>query len=387
MKQLRITILLTVLMSMFGAKAFAHDIEVANKDGVTIYYEWINNNTELAVTYRGDNYLSYSDEYSGNVDIPESVVYEGQSYSVTSIGEGAFGGCSGLTSVTIPNSVTSIGVSTFAYCSGLTSVIVEDGNTVYDSRESCNAIIETHSNTLIAGCMNTTIPNSVTSIGRLAFRGLEISSIDIPNSVTSIGPGAFERCIKMTTIVIPNSVTEIGREIFLGCESLFYVKLPDGLSHIPNEAFADCYSLISIVLPQSISSISDAAFAGSGLESIIIPQSLSSIYGNIFKGCKNLVSIVVDSNNQIYDSRVGCNAIIETASNKLVEGCYDTIIPNSVISIGDGAFFDRSITSIEIPNSVTSIGRDAFFNCSGLTSVTIPNSVISIGSVAFEGCI
>ena len=386
MKQFRITILLTVLMSMFGAKAFAHDIEVANKDGVTIYYEWINNNTELAVTYRGDNYLSYSDEYSGNVDIPESVVHEGQSYSVTSIGEGAFGGCSGLTSVTIPNSVTSIGVSTFAYCSGLTSVIVEDGNTVYDSRESCNAIIETHSNTLIAGCMNTTIPNSVTSIGRFAFRGLEISSIDIPNSVTSIGPGAFERCIKMTTIVIPNSVTEIGREIFLGCESLSYVKLPDGLSHIPNEAFVDCYSLTSIVLPQSISSISDAAFAGTGLESIIIPQSLSSIYGNIFNGCKSLVSIVVDSNNQIYDSRDGCNAIIETSSNKLVEGCNNTIIPNSVISIGDGAFSDRSITSIEIPNSVTSIGEGAFGGCSGLTSVTIPNSVTSIGSVAFEGC-
>jgi hypothetical protein len=138
MKQLRLTFLLSVLMSLFGAQASAHEFEVKNKDGVTIYYIWTNNNTELAVTYRGSYYDSYSGEYSGDVVIPESVDYEGKSYPVTSIGNNAFINCRGLTSVTIPNSVTSIGSGAFFDCSGLTSV---------------------------------TIPNSVTSIGNSAFYG------------------------------------------------------------------------------------------------------------------------------------------------------------------------------------------------------------------------
>ena len=136
MRKFRITILLTIFMSMFGSKTFAHDIEVANKDGVLIYYNWINDNMELAVSYRGSSYSDFFEEYSGDVVIPESVDYEGKTYCVTSIGSVAFYGCSKLTSVTIPNSVTSIGSDAFFYCSGLTSV---------------------------------TIPNSVTSIGSQAF--------------------------------------------------------------------------------------------------------------------------------------------------------------------------------------------------------------------------
>ena len=108
MKQLNITFLLTMLMSMIGIQAFAHDIEVANADGVTIYYSYTNNSTELAVTYRGSSYDSYDNEYSGNVVIPETVTYNGKTYSVTSIGRYAFWNCTGLTEVTIPNSVTII---------------------------------------------------------------------------------------------------------------------------------------------------------------------------------------------------------------------------------------------------------------------------------------
>jgi len=107
MKQLNITFLLTMLMSMIGIQAFAHDIEVANADGVTIYYKYINiNSTKLAVTYRGSESYSYDNEYSGNVVIPETVTYNGKTYSVTSIGSYAFYSCKGLTKVTIPNSVT-----------------------------------------------------------------------------------------------------------------------------------------------------------------------------------------------------------------------------------------------------------------------------------------
>ncbi len=199
--------LFTLLLLLCTTMATAHDFEVGG-----IYYNITDDtNKTIEVTY-GDE---YSDEYTGNVVIPESVTYNGTTYSVTSIGNDAFFECTGLTSVTIPssvtsieerafyrctgltsvvigNSVTSIGDYAFSGCSGLTRISVESGNTIYDSRNNCNAIIETATNKLMAGCQNTIIPNSVTSIGSLAFDGCTgLTNITIPNSVTSIDYGAF----------------------------------------------------------------------------------------------------------------------------------------------------------------------------------------------------
>ena len=186
MKQLKLTILLTVLLSMVGAKAFAYDIEVINSDGVTIYYNWNSDNTELTVTSDGSSSPTFENYfYSGDITIPASVTYNGNTYSVTSVGDDAFEGCRGLTSIEIPNSVTSIGDWAFIACTGLTSI---------------------------------EIPNSVTSIGDWAFSGCTgLTSIEIPNSVTSIGESAFNECSGLTSIEIPNSVTSIGSSAFSSC--------------------------------------------------------------------------------------------------------------------------------------------------------------------------
>ena len=138
--------------------------------------------------------------------------------TITAIGWYAFSGL--MISVTIPNSVTSISNNSFYYCSGIETINIESGNTEYDSRDNCNAIIESKTNCLLLGCKNTTIPCSVTAIGDNAFKGCDFTSIIFPTSVTSIGNSALYFCQNLTSIVIPNSVTSIGGDAFAGCKSL-----------------------------------------------------------------------------------------------------------------------------------------------------------------------
>ena len=257
----KLNLILFVLFSIFSLNINAHDFEMVNSDGKTIYYNIISSaDLTVSVSYRGD---SYTNEYEGDISIPSSVVYSGKTYSVTSIGSYAFEDCSGLTSVTIPNSVTSIGnhafyscdaltsvtignsvtsIGSYAFngCSGLTTIIVDEGNSKYDSREDCNAIIESETNTLISGCKSTIIPNSVTSIGDYAFYYCSITSVTIPNSVTSIGSSAFYDCSGLTSVTIPNSVTSIGYSAFSGCSGLTSVTIPNSVTSIGDEAFSGC---------------------------------------------------------------------------------------------------------------------------------------------------
>ena len=193
-------LLLTLLCLSLSARA--HDAEV---DG--IFYNLDTANKTAAVTFKGDNYWD-DDEYSGDVVIPETVTYNGVTYSVTSLGDDCFAGCSSLTAITIPNSVTSLGTGCFADCSSLERMVVDAANPVYDSREDCNAIIHTSTNELIAGCKNSQIPNSVTSLGYYCFYACSsLTSITIPNSVTRLGENCFYNCLSLTPIPIPNSIT------------------------------------------------------------------------------------------------------------------------------------------------------------------------------------
>jgi hypothetical protein len=319
--------------------------------------------------------------------------------SVTSIGSSAFQGCTGLTSVTIGNSVTSIGQGAFAGCSGLTSVtvnsnsvirnnlkdifgsqvtqyiigsditsipntiskgysnltsiVVESGNSTYDSRNDCNAIIETATNSLISGCKNTVIPNSVTNIGGSAFYNCTgLTSVTIPNSVTSIGDYAFSHCSWLTSIEIPNSVTSIGFSAFSYCSRLTSVTIGDSVTSIGSYAFAYCLSLTSIEIPNSVTSIG----------------------GNSFFYCRSLTSVVWNAKNCSNSGNFGSQVTSFTFGEEV------EVIPASICA---GM---TNLTSITIPSSVTSIGNYAFEDCTGLTSIEIPNSVTSIGNYAFEDC-
>ena len=238
--------------------------------------------------------------------------------SVTSIGNSAFYNCTGLTSITIPSSVISIGSNAFYGCSSLNKIEVDTNNSIYDSRDNCNAIIKTSTNELIQGCNNTKIPNTITSIGRLAFsncRGL--TNIEIPTSVTSIGENAFDGCSSLTKIEIPSSVTSIKYRTFSKCIRLTNITISNSVTSIGDYAFSGCSRLTNITIPSSVTSIGNSVFSEcTRLTNITIPGSVTSMGYNVFNNWKSSQTI----NIQLKE-----NEIPSTWSSYWKSGCSATI--------------------------------------------------------------
>jgi M6 family metalloprotease-like protein len=374
---------------------------------------WVAYRNIITTVVIGNNITSIGDNaFSGCTGLT-SVTIPG---SVTSIGGDAFSGCTGLTSVTIPASVTSIGTYAFSGCTGLEAINVDADNTAYSSvdgilyNKNQSAIVRAPAG--IIGAV--TIPANVTSIGESAFSGCTgLTSVTIENGVTGIGDFAFDGCTGLTEITIPESVTSIGGFAFYGCIGLTSITIPESVTSIKILTFYGCTSLTEITIPESVTSIQEGAFIGcAGLKAInvaadntayssvdgilydkaqsaivlvpagitgavTIPESVTSIGESAFSGCTGLTSVTIGNGVTSigYGAFSGCTGLAEIT------------IPESVTSIGNYAFYScTGLTSITIPESVEFINGDTFSGCTDLTSVTIENGVAGIGDRAFSGC-
>ena len=293
---------LFVVVLFMSTTIRAYDIEVKNSDGVTIYYNYINNGTELEAT----SPRTYLLAYSGSIVLPEEVTYEDKTLKVTGIGDYAFQRCEKLTSVKISNNVTSIGNYAFEGCSSINSL---------------------------------TIPNNVTSIGAYAFFQCScLVSIIIPDGVTSIGHGAFAYCDNLKSVKIPDGLTTIEDYTFKDCSSFSSISIPNGVTSIGNDAFRNCSSLISVEIPSSVTTIGGFAFDGcSNLDSVVIPNSVTTIENAVFHSCECLTSVIIpNSVTSIGGSAFsGCNSLTSIT------------IGSGVTSIGNVAFKDcENITTV-----------------------------------------
>ena len=358
-------LLCTLLAVLLPCCIFAHDFIV---DGIC-YNITSEDEKTVEVTYNEDEEHAIKRKfYKDVVFVPEKVNYSGKEYTVTAIGERAFtcheellsvvmpntllvikdcafASCPQLKSITIPASVMEIEPGAFQNLLSLTNLVVDEGNKVYDSRKGCNAIIKSKTATLQFGCNSTIIPEGVEVIARNAFW------------------------------IVPENGVEP-----------FALEIPGSVKVIRSSAFAGRKWLNAVVLHEGVEEIEGWAFDGTSIESLVIPKSVKRIDPSAFRNNTKLTSIKVKRGNKVYDSRKGCNAIIESTGDRLIQACVGTVIPEGVKVIGNKAFNDIHVPAVEIPSSVVEIENGAFIGSKAMKRIVIPGNVKSIGSRAFSSC-
>ena len=411
-------------------------IGIGGKCGENLKWTYLQESKTITISGTGEMYAFYLSESRPwrdiekieTLNVEEGVTsigassFEGRSdlknvnlpSSLKRIEEAAFQNCYGINSIIIPNNVVLIDNYCFYHCTSLSSVTLSSGmtNIRENSFRGCNSLtsieipegietIQDHAFQECTALTSLTLPTSITSIGSESFQGcVNLASIYIKDLTSwcnlNFGYGRFSEIQydlylnkeKVKNLIIPDDVKTIGDGVFSNCSSIESLVITDNVTAIGINSFSECNNLKSITIGRNVSEISEQAFAGNEkLESILIPQNVSSITGNIFSGCKNLSSIKVESGNAVYDSRYNCNAIIETASNKLIAGCTNTVIPDNIKIIGHNSFYLLpNLTSISIPISVEIIEQGAFGWCSNLKSIILPDNLKEIGSGAFIEC-
>ena len=316
---------------------------------------------------------SYGYEYSGDIVIPEKVVYNDASYTVVGIEEQAFRGSS-ITSLIMPNTITTIGKSCFCYCYNLNPVILSENISELPSESFYECAIK-----------SIDFPEGLKTIREKAFkRCYSLRSVDL-HGITAIEKEAFSECTALTSAVLP-SVDTIPARLFSDCNKLHSVVFPEGVETISVQAFWNCAALQSVKFPESLVSIGTSAFVGCGLTSLFIPSKVNHIEMLAFD-YNPFSSIAVAADNAVFDSRNDCNAIIDTETNTLLLGCKATVIPDDVTSIGQCSFADcKGLTSIVIPATVRNVGGSTFSGCRDLQSVTFLTTTTDLGTRLFWNC-
>lgn len=346
------------------------------------------------------------------ITLPEGVV---------TIEDKAFYGLKNLNNLFISSTVTEIGNQILGDCDELQSISVSEYNTKYDSRDNSNAIIETETNKIVAGCKNTVISSSIKTIGKYAFESMDgITEVRLPDTLEVVEDYAYLNCVNTAILILSDSITTIGEGAFMGLEKIETINIPNSVTSIGDLAFANCdlwkisvdasnpvydsrencdaiietetntlvFTCANSFIPDTVTKIKENAFYGSKIKKVDISANVQEIEIGAFKFAKQLLEITVDNDNPVYDSRENCNAIIERASNTLIAGCANTVIVDSVTSIAAYSFAgNQELIQLYVTKHLSTIGANAFEGCSSLIEVDLPKTITYVDENAFKDCL